>query len=255
MPWPRRARHRRRGRRADPSRPRAGTTAPRGQGPLGAAAPPPADPDHPDRRRLATARSAEPATPTAFTRARRREPVRHGPGGEEAVAKKAVATKAVAKKAIAKKAVASTTADPIPTGSSGGAAATQPAEPLRPAKKTPTRKRQPVAGVTRLRVPERVVTAPRPPPLRPRPVRRPSALAARARHRLDPGSLPRPTTTSTRYDTRPSTLLYRRWRTPPGCPRRTRSPSMRRPTRPCGRPSPALTSPESADPSRGAENR
>ncbi|MFI2667828.1 phasin family protein [Micromonospora carbonacea] len=61
------------------------------------------------------------------------------PVATKAVAKKAVATKAVAKKAVAKKAVARKA--PAAVGNAEPAGDT--AEPARPAKKTPARKRQP----------------------------------------------------------------------------------------------------------------
>ncbi|RKN37941.1 phasin family protein [Micromonospora endolithica] len=96
---------------------------------------------------------AEPAAPTTDA-----APIVPGtPSTTTAVAKKAVAKKAVAKKAVAKKAVAKKAvalrppadvastgpADVTPAGPNDGTAAARPAEPVRPVKKAPARKRQP----------------------------------------------------------------------------------------------------------------
>ncbi|MFI7578273.1 hypothetical protein [Micromonospora sp. NPDC049497] len=89
--------------------------------------------------------AAEPAVPTT-------DAAPTAPGASEspapiptkAVAKKAVAKKAVAKKVVAKKAlVVKPPADVTPAGSADVTPTAQPAEPVRPARKAPGRKRQP----------------------------------------------------------------------------------------------------------------
>ncbi|WFE56683.1 hypothetical protein [Micromonospora sp. WMMD712] len=107
---------------------------------------------HELERQLREARAglAEPAPPSPGPQ----EPAPQSPGADppgattsgapapvatKAMAKKAVATKAVAKKAVAKKAVARKAPAAVGNAEPAGDAA----EPARPAKKTPARKRQP----------------------------------------------------------------------------------------------------------------